>query len=145
MAGVAGREEEEDDKWSHSDGQLKENPSLITWLHSTGIKVSWSHCRNVVRAPWGLFCFKLRNRVRGKRQSRDGDPLVKKENVYEEDRGTWYRRNKDESEANGGSVLSLAMEKISLTIQPLSCDQGGMQFLHRPRVGVQGGRGVGGR
>lgn len=35
------------------------------------------------------------------------------------------------------------MEKISLTIQPLSCDQGGMQFLHRPRVGVQGGRGVG--
>lgn len=70
MAGVAGREEEEEegDKWSHSDGQLKENPSLITWLHSTGIKVSWSRRRNVIRAPWGLFYFRERDR--------DGEPLV---------------------------------------------------------------------
>ena len=31
---------------------------------------------------------------------------------------------------------------MSSTIQPLSCDQGGMQFPHRSRVGAQGG-GVG--
>lgn len=28
---------------------------------------------------------------------------------------------------------------MSSTIQPLSCDQGGMQFPHRSRVGAHGG------
>lgn len=31
---------------------------------------------------------------------------------------------------------------MSLTIKPLSCDQGGMKFPHRSRVGAQGGGGV---
>ncbi len=31
---------------------------------------------------------------------------------------------------------------MSLTMQPLSCDQGGMQFPHRSRLGAQGGGGV---